>query len=271
MPPIVSLTAFLLHLISCKVLTPFLELIPPLCSYRVCVAMAEYALAMEEASREQLEPDVDDCASEDSRGRAKTLERLSSGHVFPISITEIRGNKLIPIQEHTSPTAALLPDQDHSLVSGPEMTLSHPMDALGIPPPSLQTVSPIKSPRRSRSLSRPSPLPSPRVSSSSRSVDTSLSKMSPSKASPSSSVASGHHPRSSLGPQETTSSRLRRERLASQSNQQNLPFGYSRSSGLKPIPNSTIEPKQKTERKPYIDYLRQKVSGKPPASAEKKH
>jgi hypothetical protein len=221
--------------------------------------MAEYARAMETIDEE---PEADDSTSEETR---RTLERVSSGHIFPISITEIRGNKLMPIQEHPHP------DHGTQLNSTNEAKF----EASGISTPRHDGKA--QSRTRSGSFSRPSPGRSPRDSSSSRSVDTSISKIStrsPTKSSPSTPPAGPLKP-----PQETASSRLRRERLSQVGGgNHNLPFGYSKSSALKPIPNSPIEPQQKTERKPYIDYLRQKVSGKPsssaqppPAPAEKKH
>jgi hypothetical protein len=190
--------------------------------------------------------------SDDRTGGGSKLERTESGHVFPISLSEIRGNKLTPILERQSSNQSI---QETGTENDPQPP-SEPAVAVAQPkaPPS-------------RSLSRnPSHPYSP--SPSTRSIGTPKnSPMTP--RTPTEPSQSKHStPRR---PSETTASRLRREKSKSNATTNNSPggsglaFGFTKSSALvqTSIPNSPAEPLQKSERKPYIDYLRQKPTHSP--------
>lgn len=210
------------------------------------VAIEEYARAAESVPDRypQLRSESDD----HSLGE-KSVSTLPS-QVFPISLSEIKANKLTPIHEtngvHTDPVQVIMTPR----------VSKESVQSFNTPPdlaPQPKYVSPLKksnsrapSQKRSPSMSLESSQSTPRLSISSE--------------------QSPHRPTL----RETASSRLRRERLSQPKNNQPA-FGYSKSTTLKPIPNSPAEPLQKTERKPYIDYLRQKPKGKSSTPLEKKH
>jgi hypothetical protein len=222
--------------------------------------MEEYAAASESIADHypQLASESDDQTT--ATGSLKRLE--SSGPVFPISLSEIRGNKLTPILERQSSSQSMLPTshEETSHEDDPHLPKATSQDHVAQP-----KTSPAK-----RSLSRHpsqpySPAPSTRsIGTPKASPRTPITPTEPSQSKP-----------TLRRPSETTASRLRRERSKSNSTTNSsasggLPFGYCKSSALKTtsIPNSPAEPLQKTERKPYIDYLRQKPS---PSSSTSAH
>lgn len=82
------------------------------------------------------------------------------------------------------------------------------------------------------------------------------------KSSPSTSDHYDSSTKSLVSPGDTTSSRLRRERLNQTKSIPTTPFSYTKASSIQAIPNLSLEPLEKSERKPYINYLKQKTPQK---------
>lgn len=221
------------------------------------VAIEEYARAAESVPDRypQLVSESDDISVDEKSVSTLPLQ------VFPISLSEIRSNKLTPIQEGESLESKPIPMTPRASKESIQTACS-PNDVIAQPKSSSNSkLSLPRTPSQKHS-------PSPALESSKSTPRISRGSNSHIEASPQ---------RPSL--RETASSRLRREKASQAKNNSSagttstsLPFGYSKATTLKPIPNSPAEPIQKTERKPYIDYLRQKPKGgQPSTSSEKKH
>lgn len=221
------------------------------------VAMEEYATASESIAYHYPQ----------FSGESLNSEKLESSiPVFPIPLSEIQGNKLTPILERQSSIQSVHLARHEETSHEGDLKLHN----IASRDPHAQS----KSLSSTRSLSRhPSQPYSPAPST--RSIGT--SKPSPrTPITPTTPITPPEPPHSKTPlhrPSETITSKLRRDRSKSNSTTNSsasggVPFGFSKSTALKTtsIPNSPAEPLQKTERKPYIDYLRKKPSPSPSSS-----